>query len=748
MAEPVNMVASKDPAAAEQLAKQYAGSLQWLIQHGLHAYVKGAQRLARNESHRMLVRLHNSPSMVALIQTLSGLFKRLGIEQSGFDHEPTESELPMIAIIPQQGYRIVYGRAPTGEWLFDSPTGRGRADQWPEGTQFTAAHAMAQIAPDQTAKAMFYRVIKTESDSKWVRYAVLSSLLAAVLALATSFYSMQVYDRVIGSGSMSTLTVLTIGVLIAIVTEFGVKLARAAIIDRAAQELDQQCAYDVFSRLTSVRLDQKPQGVGNLASQVRSYESIRGFGVNFLLFVTSDGPFSLLFVAVIFLIGGPFVGVIPLIFIALSVFVGLLLMNQIEQSTQKQITSGNRRQGLLVEAIEGAETLKASGGTWHILGKWNELSKQYISESMKIKHLNDFSSYTAATLQQISYIVLVAIGAWVATSTMSITLGAIIACSILSGRALAPVSMIPGLLVQWANAKISLQQLEEIYRLERENHGIDSPLVPQGVAGRLELENIKFVYQGQVTALSIDKLSIQAGEKVAILGPIGSGKSTLLRVMAGLMKPQRGQVLVDGLDVQQISADRRTELLGYLSQRITLIGGTLRENLLMGLPPISEKDVLAACEATGLAALISSRSEGLDLPILEGGVGLSGGQIQMIAFTRMILSRPSVWLLDEPTASMDDMSEARCFNTLTQYVGQEQTMVLVTHKTQLLRWVNRIIVLTPKGIMLDGPRDAVLAKLTQPPQQAQQAAQAQQQPQQAASPQSIAPPAAPSDAAS
>jgi ATP-binding cassette subfamily C protein LapB len=239
------------------------------------------------------------------------------------------------------------------------------------------------------------------------------------------------------------------------------------------------------------------------------------------------------------------------------------------------------------------------------------------------------------------------------------------------------------------------------------------PLTPEKLLGRFELNHLRFTYPGRPNTLAIEHLQINAGEKVAIIGAIGAGKSTLLKLLAGLYAPQEGSILLDGLAVQQIGRDHLSQHLGYLGQEVRLLGGTLRENLLAGLPPISEQQLLATCEETGLTSVVAAHPKGLDLDIAEGGSGISGGQKQLVALTRLLLSHPSAWLLDEPTAAMDDATEQRSLQVLRRAMHPDATMILITHKLSLLGLADRLIVLTPGGVAMDGPRDAVLAKLQQ-----------------------------------
>ena len=701
-----------EAAAREALGERYAESLAWLADLlGREARRKNAP-LARHERRQMVEALRAAPA--ALGKSLLALFRRLGFEECGWLRAPDETDLPMVAIIPDVGYRYIRARGSDGDWVVEGTQGGERIAVWPENTLFTAAHARPATDEARTARALFLRVFR--EDPGWILQAGLASLAGSVLMLATSLYSLQVYDRVVGSGAISTLIVLTVGVGIAILVELMVKAARSSIVDRAAAEIDHKCSHSVFARLLAVRLDQRPGAVGTLAAQVRAYETIRGFATALVLFLTTDGPFAFFFLFVIYLIGGPIVTSVPLVFLIVTASVGFFFKRRIEKNAQGQAMAGNLRQGLLVEAIEGAESIKATGTGWRLLGRWNTLSRQSMDEGLEIKRLNDMAGYLAGMLQQISYVGLVAAGAWIAATSTDITMGGIIACSILSGRVLTPLNMIPGLLVQWAHTKVALLNLEKLFELESDNHGVASPLLPETLAGRIEVADVQFVYPGQVTAVSLPRLVIEAGEKVAILGPVGAGKSTLLRLLGGLSRPQRGRVLIDGLDVQQIAAERRAELIGYLPQQVSLFAGTLRENLLAGVPALAEAELFAGCEATGLKAVIAGRAEGLDLPILEGGGGLSGGQKQLVGVTRLLLAQPSLWLLDEPTAAMDEGTEARCLRALRETIRPEQTLVLVTHKAQLLGLVQRIIVLTHEGIVMDGPRDEVLARLRTPPE--------------------------------
>jgi len=691
--------------------------LIWLSQQLVSAGVTDYKLLSRDVmalARHFLVEDEVDPHRVALLD----LFEKLNIEAGDWTAELSSVALPAVALVPGHGYGFVYAAGGPGEWLVETPAGRQRSSSWPEGTVFLPASPARQKAIAQTAKELFETILR--KDRAWVPLAAIATTLSSILLLATSLYSMQVYDRVIGQGGLSTLIVLTVGVVIAIFIELGLKVARSAIMDRAINSIDVDASVSVYARLLSVRLDQMPPSLGTLAAQVRGFETVRAFALARIIYLATDLPFAIFFLLVIWMIGGFAVAIVPATAFVIAAAGGMALRRAISEHATNEMSVANMRQGVLVETIQSAESVKAAGAGWLLQGRWNTLSRDSANESMKLKQLNDYAAHFSALMQQLSYVLLVAAGAYLAVEGRTMTVGAIIACSILSGRVLAPVATLPGLLVQWGNSKIALDHLEKLFELERDNQGILQSLSPTLVQGKLEVRNAEFAWRGQTTPFALNGFTIQPGERVGIIGSVGTGKSTLLKLFAGVIKASKGVVCLDGMDVQHIAADRRSELIGYLPQTTRLISGTLRQNLTLGLPYVSEDRLMAAIHATGLAEQIAGRPEGLDVRISEGGEGLSGGQKQLVALTRLLLCQSALWLLDEPTSSMDEGTEERCLMALKRQVRPGQTLVLVTHKARLLELVDRLVVLTPQGVALDGPKDKVLDALRQRAAAAQQ----------------------------
>ncbi len=702
--------------------------LDWISQRcaSLHPQVsRPSRRMLRDMQQRLAVELvaFEGSRVDPAPAALSELFDVMGLDPLVWCEAPARDALPMVALLPGIGCRIVYARTPEGHWLMESPSGSQQLYHLPDGGRY-ASIGVPNTPNDATSSAgqMFRHAF-------WARkqifiQAAFASLLANMLALGASLYSMQVYDRVIPTQGVSTLVVLTTGVLIAAVLELVIKMARSAILERSVKEMDLELSHKIFLRLLGIRMDQFPPSVGTLSAQLRSYETIRGFASSATLYLAVDAPFALMFLAVIGMLAGLQVAAVPAIFFVMALSIGLFYRNRIRRHAESGNAAANLKLGLLVETVESAESVKASGAGWQQLNRWDALNRQSVDDDVKIRHYSEQASYFAAFMQQVSYIMLVAAGAWIASTTTNLTMGSLIACSILSGRVLGPVGALPGLIVQWAHAKAALDALEKVFSLQRDNHAVVRPLVPENIRGEFQLNDLHFTYAGRPETLALAQLHIRPGEKVAILGPVGAGKSTLLKLFAGLYLPARGRVLLDGLDIQQISRAHLSERLGYCPQDVKLLAGTLRDNLLSGLSGVDEEDILRACQVTGLASLLAGHPKGLDLDIAEGGGGVSGGQRQLVALTRLLLAKPDVWLLDEPTSAMDEVSEQRSLLALRDAIAPSQTLIMVTHKQALVALATRLIVLSPAGIMLDGPRDAVLEKLHQGALQAQAARQA------------------------
>ncbi len=542
--------------------------------------------------------------------------------------------------------------------------------------------------------------------------AAMASFFIGILAFVTSMFSMQVYDRVIPTRSEYTLLILSLGVLLSILFELAMKYARSRLMDFVVVGVDSHLSREVFHRLLQLRVDQIPASVGSLAGQLRGYEQLRAFYTSTTMFTLIDLPFGIIFLLGMMAIGSPWVALVPLMFGVLGIAIGLSSRQKIHQFSMDSAAYSNAKTGLLVEAVEGVETIKAGSGGWKFLARWIAVNHRTIQNDSQMRGFMEGLGYVSAMIQQLSYAGLIIVGSLLVIQGQ-MTMGALIACSILSGRVLAPILALPGLLVQQGQSMAALKGIEAIYQLKTDNHGMSRPLVPDQLHGHFKVSEAKFSYPGHPPALVVPHLNIQPGESIAVLGPIGTGKSTLLRLLSGMYVPQEGQVLLDGLDLSHISRQVVSHKMGYLQQDHRLFQGTLRENLLIGMPDPGDSVIQQAMARTGMAQFVSAHPKGLDRLIMEGGKGLSGGQRQLLAFTRLVLCDPDILLLDEPTASMDDEQERRCIAVMQEWVDAGKMLIVVTHKSNILPLVSRIIIVAGHTIAMDGPRDAVLQRLAQ-----------------------------------
>lgn len=623
---------------------------------------------------------------------------------------PTKDQYPLLWVDDQQTL-VVTGRNAQGLYLTVGQQVHALGPGQGEWLRLTTG----RVAGDahRSATAMF-RAALFQRKGVLVE-AGLATLVINLLALVTSLYTMQVYDRVVPTGSQSTLWVLTFGVGIALVFDFILKQVRTLLVDRASVDMDIGLSQSLFERALNIRLDSRPKTIGTFAAQLKHFESVRQFMTASSLFVLADAPFALLFVVFIASLA-PALAWIPLVGLGLALLAGLLFTRPIEKAVNAHMLESNQKSGLLVDAIDGAEAVQASGAEWKVGQKHAALSEAVATSDYKLRRINSLSSSVSQTVQQLHYVVIVAFGSLLIVSG-ELTMGALIAISIISGRAFAPITQLPGLIIQWKHAAIAVKALDVMTSLPS-NEPDQKAIVPDGAPEVLSIDRVVFAFSGseQTPALNIQSLSISGHERVAIVGSIGSGKSTLLRIMAGLYKPTSGTAYLDQVDISQIAPGYLREQLGLLPQDVRLFEGTLRDNLTLGIPTPTDTQLLESCKGTGLIETVNAHPKGLDRPIYEGGRGLSGGQRQLLGLTRLLLAKPAFMLLDEPTASMDSSLERRVMGALFSESGQG--VVMVTHKLSVLPSVDRIIVLDKGRVLLDGPRDEVMAKLRNAAEQA------------------------------
>ncbi|MES2098162.1 MAG: ATP-binding cassette domain-containing protein [Pseudomonadota bacterium] len=654
------------------------------------------------------------------------------VETSDLDGESSEDLAELCRRLGWMPPHRIDGRPRANQFplmTFDSGVGWAIAEQWESLETIRVTGGRNGTTRPLTATTDFFdlRLPRTRQDDAttsalsviWRAVvlrksvfvaATVATIMVNLIALATSLYSMQVYDRVIPRSGFDTLWVLTVGVLFALGIDFALRTTRALMIEREAAKIDAEVSEFFFARAQSIRLDARPPGIGTMAAQLRGWEQVRGLLSSGFIFLLADLPFAIFFLLVIAALGGV-IALVPLLTFPLSLGLGVLFTRLIRSDTHQAHQSSNRKNGLLVESFDAAETVKANRAGWHMLARWNSLMDELQLYEDGVKRWSSVATTVFSSLQQASYILLVAWGA-VRVSDGEMSMGALIACTILSGRVTGPlVAQLPGFLVQWGYARSSLHALDRMMNLPLDQaHGVEA-LRPERLQPSLRLDNVGFAYPGTRIGIDVPTLEIKAGERVAIIGGVGSGKSTLLRVMSGLYAPASGSVIMGGLDIAQIAPDVLRRALGYLPQDTRLLNGTLRENILLGLADPGDAALIGAIDEVGLADLVGGHPRGLDLLISEGGRGLSGGQRTLANLARLFLAQPDLWLLDEPTANLDQATESRALEGLKRRLTPGRTLVLVTHRMSLLALTERVIVMQNGKVALDGPTASVIAQL-------------------------------------
>ena len=575
--------------------------------------------------------------------------------------------------------------------------------------------ARSELPEYHLPKSWFWKVIWRFRS--YYYQVILATFIINFLALVSSLYVMNVYDRVIPNQAYETLWVLSIGVFLAIAFDFAAKMIRGHLTDIAGKKADLIISSALFRRVLALRLADRPASSGSYANNLREFEAVREFMTSASLLTLVDLPFLLLFVTVIAIIGGK-LALIPLTIIPIVIIVGFLVQRPLSRHINESMKESSQRSGLAVEAIEGIETLKTNNATSWAQQRWDEYTAKTSAASIKVKDTSNFMINFTIGMQQLNTVGLVLLGTYLIHAenpAERITMGALIAAVILSGRALSPLSQIAGLATRFQQAKLALEGVNNIVQRPIERDPERKYITLDRVEGGIAFDNVSFQYQEETGAAVSDlKLNIRPGEKVGVLGRIGSGKSTMLKLASGLYDSAKGNITLDGVDMRQLDPNFLRSEVVLLSQQPRLFLGTLRENMdLARFDGYStDQELLAALKRFGLDRIIRNHPRGLDMPLGEDGLGLSGGQKQIIALARMTLRHPKVVLLDEPTTGLDQATERMALNAVAQW-SKDKTMVVVTHRPQVLQIVNRIIVMDNGKVVMDGPRDLVLQKLMQ-----------------------------------
>ncbi|MBU3847265.1 MAG: type I secretion system permease/ATPase [Candidatus Acinetobacter avistercoris] len=554
-------------------------------------------------------------------------------------------------------------------------------------------------------KSWFWEIVLKD----WKRYVdiMFASMLANILALATIVFSMNVYDRVIPSQSIPTLWVLAGGVLIAAIFEFALKYSRLILSDMIGKRADLRISDKVFGHALRIKNSERSKSTGTFISQVRELEGVRELVTSTTITAFADLPFFFLFLGIFWMIGGNLFWVI-IVIVPLMIIPGLLAQKKLAQLAKEGMRESSIRNAILVEAVQGIEDIKLLRAESRFQNQWNHMNDVSASISMKQRKIVGVLGLWTQKLQGLTFAIVVLVGCF-AVMDGDMTTGALVACSILSSRMLAPIAQVTGVLGRYQQAKTAKEGLDELMA-KNVDHPDRTQLIQRSVInGKYELSGVVFKYgeDDPKPSVIIPKLVINPGEKIAILGRNGAGKSTILQLLSGMQTAVQGKVTLDDIDITLLDPSDVRRDVGLLNQSAHLFFGTVRENLTLGAPLATDEDLLKALSVTGALAFIQEKKEGLDHIILEGGVGFSGGQRQALLLSRLLICQPNILLLDEPTASIDDVSEKLLIDHMKTWLGH-RTLIVATHRRAVLELVDRIIVVNEGRVVMDGPRDQIL----------------------------------------
>lgn len=537
----------------------------------------------------------------------------------------------------------------------------------------------------------------------------LAAAFVNMLSLASSLFIMTVYDRVIPNHAVESLIALSIGMAIALGADFILKTLRGYFIDVAGQRLDYEIGSSLFRQVLDLKLSERKGSAGAFASVIREFETLKEFFTSATLVAFVDLPFILLFLGVIALIGGH-VAWVPILAVPIVIITGLLIQPALAKLATQGLTEGQSKHGVLVETIAGLETVKSLGAGPMLEARWRGGLRDHSTTSRRGRIISQFAINVAGSVQQIAQVGTVIVGVFL-ISAGELTVGGLIATVILTGRALAPLAQLANVLSRANGALSSYRTLNGLMESGGETQSARNYIRRQKLEGKIEFRDVTFRYPGQAgKAMDNVSFTIEPGERVAILGRIGSGKSTVTRLIMGLYEPDEGSILIDDTDIRQIMPRDLRRNIGSVLQDIYLFSGSIRENIALGHDDLSDEELLRIARIAGVHDFAGQLAAGYDLRLMDRGEGLSGGQRQSIAIARALVGKPPIILLDEPSSAMDVASENALLSRLVEEV-KGKTLVMITHRSSLLKLVDRVIVMDKGRIVAQGPKDDVLKSI-------------------------------------
>lgn len=677
-------------------------------------FMHAGQLLRRPMTLAQVQAIHAGSGTNFNVEDLLGAAERAGIQAAlgRITLDRIDSAmLPAILLLNQERSVVFEGRGADGSLILFDPalgSGVGEVDQSKIEESYTgyvvimrAKHRMED--PADAARERGHWFWSTLAKNRWLYIQVaLAAVVANLLALTTSIFTMVVYDRVLPNEAVESLVALTIGVGIALFFDFLIKSLRSGFVDRAGQRADVVMGRLIFDNLLDMQMRAKKGSTGALASTLREFESLRDFFTSATLVAVVDLPFIFLFLGVIYMIGGS-LALVPALCIPIVLLVGIGVQPLLSRLSDLSSKDGQSKQSVLVETLSGLETIKAVGAAGQMRARWEEAVERQADHGVRSRAISQFALNITAFVQQGAQVMIVFYGVFLIMDGQ-VSMGALIGSVMLTGRCLAPLAQLVQTLTRLNQARTSFKSLNALMKSESERPIGRSWLSRPRLEGEITFSDVHFSYPDAVDeTLKGLSFHIKKGERVAILGKIGCGKSTVARLILGLYEPKAGAVLIDGTDIRQIDPGDIRRNIGSVLQDVWLFSGSIRDNISIGTMRPQDNDILVASKIAGVDTFVSKHPSGYDMILAERGEGLSGGQRQAITLARALIGRPPILLMDEPTSSMDVQNEAEVISRLNAHIG-DRTLVIITHRTSLLELVDRVIVIDQGKVVADGPK--------------------------------------------
>jgi len=538
---------------------------------------------------------------------------------------------------------------------------------------------------------------------------LIASLLINLFVLASPLFTMNVYDRVVPNNAIETLWVFAIGVSIIYILDTFLKFTRTFLLESAAKKSDIIMSSIIFEKVLNLKMENHPSSVGSFSSNLKDFDSIRSFLTNATMAAVIDLPFAIIFLIVISYLGGSIV-LIPLATIFFIVSYAFFIKKPLRESIESSHEASAKKSAILIETLSNIETLKTLGTLSQVQYKWEESTGEIADKGLKSRMISSSIPTITQLFIQLNTVMIIVYGVY-QISEFNLSMGGLIAIVILTGKTLAPMGQVAGLMTNYEATLTSYNTLNDIISKTSERPTGKQFVQRPEFTGLIEFVDVTFSYPDtEVPALKNVSFIINPGEHVAIIGRIGSGKSTIAKLILGLFEPDSGQILVDGIDLKQIDPADLRKNLGYVSQDIMLFRGTVKDNITFRATHATDSAMIRAAQISGTAEFIKKHPRGYEMPIGERGQGLSGGQRQSIGIARAFLLDAPIMLMDEPSNAMDQITEARLLHSLSSNL-QGRTTLYVTQKMTLLNIVQRVIVMNDGKIFIDAPKEEALKQL-------------------------------------